>query len=153
MMTGVTHDHAHLPAADTGHGLARHRPSILEQFGRLRSQLQLLEEFIMAFQDELDRLKNDVTTYVENMRAKVQSLQDQITQLQGQVSTATTTQMNADAQSLSDQLDQLETALSQDNQPTDTGGGTPAGGITDTGTGSSTDTGTGGDTPPSARRR
>lgn len=137
MMTGVTYDHAQLPAASNEHGRAGHRPSILEQFGRLRSQLQMLEEFIVAFQDELDRLKSDVTNYAQNMRAKVQSLTDQITALQGQVSTAATDQMTADTQSLSDQLDALEQALAQDssNPPATppSGGTTPDGGSTGSG--------------------
>ena len=73
----------------------------------------------MALQDQLDRLKSDVTSYAQNMRDKVASLQSQISQLEGQVSTAATDQMTSDAQALSDQLDQLEAALAQDNQPTD----------------------------------
>jgi outer membrane murein-binding lipoprotein Lpp len=146
MMTGVIHDQAQ-PDGE----LARaHRPSIWAQFDRLQEHLQLLGELIMAFQDELDRLRSDVTNYAQSMRDKVSSLQSQITQLQGQVSTATTDQMTADAQALSDQLDQLEQALAQDSQPAGGSGGTTP---SDPGTGTSTDTPAGTDPNAPAGRR
>jgi len=99
----------------------------------------------MAFQDQLDRLRSDVQNYVDAQRAKVQSLQDQIAALQGQIDTSAANQMQADTDALSSQLDQLEAALA--DQPSD------GGGSTGTDTGGTTDTGGGTDTPPSARRR
>lgn len=67
--------------------------------------------------EQIQRLKDDVGGYVSAMRTKVQSLQDQITALGGQVSTATADQMGRDAQELSDTLDTLEQAFAQDNPP------------------------------------
>lgn len=67
--------------------------------------------------EQIQRLKDDVGGYVSAMRTKVQSLQDQITTLGGQVSTATADQMGRDAQELSDTLDTLEQAFAQDNPP------------------------------------
>lgn len=67
--------------------------------------------------EQIQRLKDDVSGYVSAMRTKVTSLQDQITALGGQVSTAAADQMGKDAQELSDTLDTLEAAFAQDNPP------------------------------------
>lgn len=67
--------------------------------------------------EQIQRLKDDVSGYVSAMRTKVQSLQDQITALSGQVTQAAADQMTQDAQDLSDTLDTLETAFAQDNPP------------------------------------
>lgn len=96
--------------------------------------------------EQLARLQSDVSNYASLMREKVSSLQSQINDLTGQVSTAATDQLSADAQALSDHLDALEAALAQDSPPTTSGGDTgnvPA----DPGTGGTTDS------PPAARRR
>jgi len=105
-------------------------------------------ELMANLDEQLTRLQNDVSNYASLMRDKVSSLQAQIQDLTGQVSSAATDQMSSDAQALSDHLDALEAALSQDSPPVTNGGDT--GNVPDPGTG-----GDGGttDVPPSARRR
>jgi hypothetical protein len=147
MMAGVSEDHAQ-GAGHGRHGQAPNARSIMQQIHQIHVRHRHIGDLMANEGEQIQRLKDDVGGYVSAMRAKVTSLQDQLTAAQGQVSSAAADQMARDAQDLSDTLDTLEGAFSQDNPPADpgTGGGaTP----TDPGTGDPTDP----NAPPAARRR